>query len=103
MPAPRQIPPRGRGPQHKAAPPRRSKRHANLMLRMPPAARDHDAVRNDTLVALKTLADDVDIIETPFLDRQNSRIADAAGLEAAKLGPFQRECGIDGRCGNDVG
>src|SRR6266508_2408976 len=72
-------------------------------LRVPPPARNHDAFAGDLAVARQVLADDIDIVEAPILDRQNCRVSDAARLEAAELRSLQCECGMGGRGGDHTG
>src|SRR5262249_43454942 len=57
-------------------------------LRVPPAAGDDDAVRDDALIARHVLARHVDVVERALADRQHRGIADAAGFQAAELGPL---------------
>src|SRR5262249_33359215 len=71
--------------------------------RVPPSSGDHHRLRGDLAVAGQVLADDIDIVEAPVGDGKNRRVSDAARLEAAELGPLQRECGVDGRGGNHIG
>src|SRR5438128_560026 len=71
--------------------------------RVPPAAGNDDAVRNDPAVAGEVFAHDIDVIKLSVLDRQYGGISHAAGLEAAEAEPLQRECGVAGRCRNDIG
>src|ERR1700704_2892573 len=65
--------------------------------RMPPAAANDDAFGCDLAVANQMLADDVDIIEPAFPDRDQRGVADAARLQAAKFRAPQRHRRIDRR------
>src|SRR5262245_29359148 len=59
-------------------------------LRVPPAPRDHHAVRNYPAIAAHVLTHDVDIVELAFLNGQDRGVAGAARFEAAEFGPLQR-------------
>src|SRR6266487_3044809 len=72
-------------------------------LRVPPPAGNHDAFTGDLAVARQVLADDIDIVEAPIVDRQNGRVSDAARLEASELRSLQCERRIDGRGGDHIG
>src|SRR5580700_12146110 len=63
------------------------------LLRMPPAPANHHALGRDLAVADQVLADNVDIIELPFLDREQSGVSDTARLEAAEFRTPQRHRG----------
>ena len=61
------------------------------MFRMPPSSGDDHALRSDFSVAGQVLADDIDVVEAALIDGQDSRVANAAWLEAAELRPLQSE------------
>ena len=58
---------------------------------MPPAALEHDTLRENALVAGHVLAGDVLVIELSILDGEDRGIAGAARLEAAELRALQRQ------------
>src|SRR5690349_3139920 len=59
-------------------------------LRVPPAAANDDAFGHDPAVADQMFADDVDIVELAFRNRNQGGVPDAAGLKAAEFGTAQR-------------
>src|SRR4051812_32580021 len=56
------------------------------IVRMPPAALEHDAFREDALVAGQVLADHVDVIELALLDAEDGGVADAAWFRLPSSG-----------------
>src|ERR1700730_17038146 len=60
------------------------------ILRMPPAAAEHDRLGDDALVACQVLADDVDVVEAALTDGEDGGVAGGAGFQAAELGALER-------------
>src|SRR5713101_7151768 len=60
------------------------------LFRMPPTTGNDDAFGHDLAVANQVLADDIDVVELAFLDRDDGDVADTPRLEAAEFGTPQR-------------
>src|SRR5689334_1090371 len=70
---------------------------------MPPSSGDYDPLACDLTLTHQALADDIDIVEPPIVDRQDGGVTNATRFETAELRTLQCKRGIYGRRGDHVG
>src|SRR5919197_3841335 len=71
----------------------RMSRRRPRLFRVPPSSGDHDPLAGDLSVAGEALADDVDIVEPPLVDRQNGGVTNVTRFESDELRALQCKSG----------